>query len=128
MNPSKAANLAEVERLMAEWSLLQRVRLIASLMHECTEASEPPTVEWSALGDILGETADRHGGRLPKVVTMRAYEVYTALYGGQVALVTGDCRGGFSTGEIIAFLYAMTFPRNEWRERVDEALTGMEHA
>ena len=55
MTPSKPANLAEVERLMAEWSLLQRVRLIASLMHECTEASEPHTVEWSALGDILGE-------------------------------------------------------------------------
>lgn len=61
----------------------------------------------------------------PKVVTMRAYEVYCELFGKQEAMVTGDCRGGFGAGELIAFLYAHTFPRSEWRTRFDEALKGL---
>jgi hypothetical protein len=64
-------------------------------------------------------------GVVPQIVTMRAYEVYCALYGEQEAMVTGGCRGGFGVGELIAFLYAHAFPRNEWRRRVDEALNGM---
>ena len=66
-------------------------------------------------------------GRAPVVVTMRAYEVYCHVYGPQPALVTGWCRGGFGTGELIAFLYAYPFPQSQWRDRVDEALHGMEH-
>ena len=60
----------------------------------------------------------------PQVVTLRAYEVYTHCHGEQKALVTGECRGGFSTGELIAFLYARSFPKEEWRKRVDEAFRG----
>ena len=67
----------------------------------------------------------RGTARVPKVVTMRAYEVYCHIYSTQEALVTGDCRGGFGTGELIAYLYARTHPKAEWRDRVDEALTGM---
>jgi hypothetical protein len=67
----------------------------------------------------------RDQARVPTTVTMRAYEVYKVVYGPQEALVTGHCRGGFSAGELIAFLYAQTFPRAEWRERVDEAFRGM---
>lgn len=66
------------------------------------------------------------GARAPVVVTMAAYEVYCELYGPQKALVTGDCRGGFSAGELIAFLYARAFPRSEWSQRADEAFKGME--
>ena len=62
----------------------------------------------------------------PQAVTLRAYEVYQALYGKQEALVSGDCRGGFGVGELVAFLYAYPFPRVEWRARVDEAFEGME--
>jgi hypothetical protein len=48
---------------------------------------------------------NRHGAaRCPKAVTLAAYEVYCHIYGSQEALVTGGCRGGFSTGELIAFL------------------------
>lgn len=47
------------------------------------------------------------------------------MFGPQPAIVEGDCRGGFSSGEIIAFLYARSFPRAEWRARVDEALRGL---
>jgi hypothetical protein len=65
--------------------------------------------------------------KLPKVVTMRAYEVYCHLYGAQEALVTGWCRGGMSVGEITAFLYARTFPKEEWSKRVSEAFKGMEN-
>ena len=61
------------------------------------------------------------------VVTLAAYEVYCHLYGKQEAMITGGCRGGFSSGELIAFLYARSFPRNEWRQRFDEALEGMEN-
>jgi hypothetical protein len=58
---------------------------------------------------------------------MRVYEVYCALYSKQEAMVTGNCRGGFGAGELIAFLYAHSFPREEWRARVWEALEGMKH-
>lgn len=69
-----------------------------------------------------------HAGKnaaCPKVVTMRAYEVYCHFYSPQEKLVTGDCRGGFSTGELIAFLYAHSFPKEEWCHRVNEAFKGM---
>jgi len=73
------------------------------------------------------QTVDHKGGRMPKVVTMAAYEVYSHVYGEQQAMITGSCRGGFGTGELIAFLYAKSFPRAQWAERIDEALAGMEH-
>lgn len=67
-----------------------------------------------------------HGkGEAPTAVTLAAYEVYSHVYGAQEALITGGCRGGFSTGELVAFLYARSFPRAEWRARVDEAMRGM---
>lgn len=61
----------------------------------------------------------------PQVVTMRAYDVYCHIHGSQEALVTGGCRGGFSVGELIAFLYAYGFPKAEWSKRADEAFRGM---
>jgi hypothetical protein len=71
------------------------------------------------------QTASRLGdGQCPQVVTMRAYEVYCHVYGAQEAMVTGGCRGGFSTGELIAFLYARSFPKEEWMRRVEEAFRG----
>lgn len=73
------------------------------------------------------QTVDHRGGKCPKVVTMAAYEVYCHVFGPQEAMVTGGCRGGFSTGELIAFLYAKSFPKDQWRERMDQALTGMDH-
>jgi len=59
--------------------------------------------------------------------TMAAYDVYCHVYAPQEALVTGECRGGFSTGELIAFLYARSFPKAEWGRRVDEAFKGAEN-
>lgn len=56
---------------------------------------------------------------------MAAYEVYCAVYGPQEAMVTDGCRGGFSHGELITFLYARAFPRSEWTARVEEAFSGM---
>lgn len=72
--------------------------------------------------------ASRRGHRpvAPQVVTLRAYEVYCHVHGEQVALVTGGCRGGFGVGELMAFLYAHSFPKSEWRARVDEAFRGMD--
>jgi hypothetical protein len=67
----------------------------------------------------------RDGGVAPQAVTLRAYEVYKAIHGEQEALITGGCRGGFGVGELIAFLYARSFPPSEWRARADEAFTGM---
>jgi hypothetical protein len=60
-------------------------------------------------------------------VTLLAYEFYCHVYGAQEAMVTGWCRGGFSAGELIAFLYAHSFPKDQWRMRVDEALLGMKN-
>lgn len=67
----------------------------------------------------------RPGGQVTSAVTLKAYEVYCELYGEQRALVTGGCRGGFSTGELVAFLYARSFPKAEWRQRAAEAFRGM---
>lgn len=67
----------------------------------------------------------RSGGKVPKVVTLAAYEVYCHVFAPQEAIVTGSCRGGFGVGELVAFLYAKGFPKNEWRSRFDEALRGM---
>ena len=69
----------------------------------------------------------RGGGQAPQVVTMRAYEVYCHVYSPQEALVTGGCRGGFGAGELIAFLYAYPFPKEQWRTRFDEACRGMKN-
>ena len=69
----------------------------------------------------------RGNGKCPQIVTMRAYEVYCHVYGPQEAMVTGECRGGFSTGELIAFLYARSFPKEEWGDRVDQAFRGSEN-
>jgi hypothetical protein len=66
------------------------------------------------------------GGCAPQEVTLAAYEVYKHIHGAQEALITGGCRGGFGVGELIAFLYARSFPREEWRVRADEAFRGME--
>lgn len=63
---------------------------------------------------------------VPVAVTLRAYEVYKKLYGEQVAMIEGECRGGFGVGELVAFLYARTFPESEWRQRFVEALKGMD--
>jgi hypothetical protein len=57
-------------------------------------------------------------------VTLRAYEVYCHVFQPQEAMITGNCRGGFGTGELIAFLYARSFPKNEWKDRVYEAFDG----
>lgn len=62
--------------------------------------------------------------RVSSDITLRAYEVYKHIYGEQEALVTGECRGGFSVGELIAFLYANSFPKDQWRARADEAFNG----
>ena len=69
----------------------------------------------------------REQGWAPTAVTLAAYEVYSYVHGPQEALVTGSCRGGFSTGELIAFLYASSFPKAEWRARVTEAFRGAKH-
>jgi len=63
----------------------------------------------------------------PQAVTLRAYEVYCHVHGPQVAMITDGCRGGFSTGELVAFLYAHSFPKSEWRQRVNEAFRGMKN-
>lgn len=69
----------------------------------------------------------RGPARASTKITLAAYEVYSHLYGQQEALITGSCRGGFSAGELIAFLYARSFPKAEWGTRVDEAFKGMEN-
>lgn len=67
--------------------------------------------------------------QVTSLVTKQAYEVYCHLYGAQPAMMDlagRDCRGGFGVGELIAFLYARSFPKAEWRARVDQAFKGMQ--
>jgi hypothetical protein len=61
---------------------------------------------------------------VPAEVALRAYEVYCHIYGPQPAMVDlagRNCRGGFGIGELISFLYARSFPKEEWRKRTEEA-------
>lgn len=76
---------------------------------------------------VQNHGARRGGGKVRTEVSLLAYEVYRHVYGPQEALITGGCRGGFSSGELIAFLYARSFPKEEWRKRADEAFIGMEN-
>lgn len=64
----------------------------------------------------------RDPSTVPESVYMAAYEVYAAVYGEQQALIDlkRGCRGGFGISELVVFLYARSFPRSEWRERVHE--------
>lgn len=61
-----------------------------------------------------------------RAVYLAAYDVYVHCWGKQDAMLKAGCRGGFSTGEVIAFLYARGFPRPEWRDRVEEALRDLD--
>ncbi len=58
-------------------------------------------------------------------VYMAAYEVYCHVHSPQEAMITGNCRGGFGIGELVAYLYAGSFPKHLWRHKVDEAFDGM---
>ena len=62
---------------------------------------------------------------IPQSVALAAYEVYCHCYSPQPALITNGCRGGFSDGELFAFLYARSFPREQWKEKVREVMDGM---
>ena len=66
----------------------------------------------------------RKQARVSEPIYMAAYEVYSHVYAPQQAMIEGGCRGGFSLGELTAFLYARAFPKAEWRRRVDEAFNG----
>ena len=72
----------------------------------------------------------RRNAKISSDVTLRAYEVYCHVYHPQPAMVDlagKGCRGGFSVGELLGFLYARSFPKEEWRARVQEAWEGMEN-
>jgi hypothetical protein len=61
---------------------------------------------------------------VPESLALRAYEVYCHVYSPQPAMVDLEgrgCRGGFSIGELLGFLYARSFPKEEWAARWREA-------
>jgi len=67
--------------------------------------------------------------QIPEDVYMAAYEVYCHVYSPQEALIDLDgrnCRGGFSMVELVGFLYAKQFPKEQWKQRYDEATNGAE--
>lgn len=76
------------------------------------------------------QTRSRHDrnakGAVNRHLYLAAYEVYSHVYSPQKSLIEGTCRGGFGVNEMMAFLYARSFPKSEWRKRVDEAFAGMD--
>lgn len=76
---------------------------------------------------VPGSNDDRRSAQIPETVALRAYEVYCHVWSPQAAMidVAKGCRGGFSVGEVVCFLYARSFPKEEWRRRFEEAQRGM---
>lgn len=60
-----------------------------------------------------------------EAVYMRVYEIYSHVFCPQQAMIEGGCRGGWGVGEMVAFLYAGNFPKEQWRSRFNEAIKGM---
>ena len=76
------------------------------------------------------QSSHREQGKIPTAIHLAAYEVYCEVYSPQPALIDMDgrgCRGGFGMNELIAFLYARPFPKEEWIDRVNEAFGGIEN-
>lgn len=72
------------------------------------------------------QLGSRKSGLIPREVHLAAYEVYCEVFSPQPTLIDlegRNCRGGFGELELIAFLYARSFPRKEWRQRTDEIFT-----
>lgn len=76
---------------------------------------------------VQTHSSGREQAVAPTSMTLRAYEVYCHLYGPQEAMVTGWCRGGFAVSELLAFLYARSYPQAEWQARTAEAFAGMKN-
>jgi hypothetical protein len=74
---------------------------------------------------VQSEPRYRQASTVSAAIYLQAYEVYCHCYGPQDAMVTGGCRGGMGVGELVAFLYAYPFPREQWAARVREAFAGM---
>ena len=81
LNWSLSAAYAARNRIEEEWE-----------MAETTVPVHPVQVKRRAYGETSGHA--------PQTVTMKAYEVYCEVYSPQEALVTGGCRGGFSSSDI----------------------------
>lgn len=67
---------------------------------------------------------DHKPGRVSAAVTARAYEVYAHLFGQQQLIADLNSRGGFGSAEMVALLYARSWPREEWSARFTEGLQG----
>lgn len=89
-------------------------------------SEQVPTKE--RLFPIQTHGVGKKSGRLGESMYMAAYEVYSHVYGAQQAMIDLErgCRGGFGVDEIVAFLYARGFPKDQWRARVNEAFRNME--
>ena len=94
-------------------------------MSEQNKPATVPSVDDVVLHPVQKPLAVREQSYINSRVTLAAYEVYSHVFAPQPAMVTGGCRGGFSTGELICFLYASKFPKSEWKRRFHEAMEGM---
>jgi hypothetical protein len=58
-------------------------------------------------------------------LTERAFEIHVFMHGSEPSLKSINRRGGLSYPQLIAYLYAYGFPREECFDRVQEALNGV---
>ena len=76
----------------------------------------------------IQSSMERGQHTVPESVYMSAYEVYCHVWAPQEALIDlegRNCRGGWSMGDLVAYLYARQFPKEEWKDRCNEAWKGM---
>lgn len=80
-------------------------------------------------GVIFPVQMQRNALVVSESVQAAAYEVYKHVHGPQESLLNpATCRGGFSSTELMAYLYASGYPKNEWRERADFIFASVKRA
>jgi hypothetical protein len=105
--------------------------LIVSAPGRTPTSAAPLSMEEHSMADepklfpIQAKARNLEWATVSETMYMRAYEIYSHVFSPQRAMIEGGCRGGFAVGELVAFLYAGNFPKEQWRDRVDEAFKGM---
>jgi hypothetical protein len=81
--------------------------------------SDIPEVKLSPIQ--MPRSSYTYKGKVQEGISRQAYAVYSHIYGDSQSFERLNERGGFGIGELVAYLYAHSYPKVEWRKRADAA-------